>query len=315
MIDFIKATKYNCKDSNLLANCKPKAHYPNGWDYYTLQGCEKMQVGYNADSKVLRLEGSLPYFLKGHNWRFSTEEFVQAVELIDILLGNVGLWQAELNTFENGVIIPTDEKAKEYIAKHSAQRDSHLKLYINEKDAGKLAIWQRQGLDLKMYDAGANILMKQGMHRRRIIESEGWNPDCNYLKFESRYLKPEMLNKGRALPLEMLQNGNFINMLKGELMENYHLLTPQKTLVLPTDKKELSSIDAVLITFAEMQGLPLDALKMQIYSRINKADCLSKADKDARKAQIRKCFARLQESPESQWDLTDKIEEALDAEI
>ena len=51
-----------------------------------------------------------------------------------------------------------------------------------------------------------------------------------------------------------------------------------------------------------------------IYGTINQADCLTKPDKDARKAQIRKAFQRLEEAPESQWDLTDKLEEALDAE-
>ena len=102
-------------------------------------------------------------------------------------------------------------------------------------------------------------------------------------------------------------------------MEQYHLLSPARALVLPSDKKNFTSLDAVLFTFADVlmnvQGLPLAEAKKQIYNTINQADCLSKSDKDARKAQIRKAFGRLEEAPESKWDLTARLEEALDKEI
>lgn len=321
MIDYIKATIYNCKDSNFLSNSKPSVQYASGWECYYLQGCKEMKVWYNPKNRMLRLEGSLPYFVKGHNWCFTNEEFAEAVELIDSLLGNVGLWDAELNTFENGIIVPTEAKPKEYIARHTASKGTQLKLYKDERKAGKLSIWQRKGeADLKMYDAGANIKRKQGLQQARaIIEGAGWDPEKDYLKFEVRYLKPELLNNGRAVTLEMLKHDKFVNMLKGEIMERYHLLTPERALMRPTDKKEMQSIDAVIITFADMlmnsQGLSLEEVKKQIYKTINDAECLNKADKDARKAQIRKCFARLQESPESKWDLTAKLDTALDAEI
>lgn len=101
-------------------------------------------------------------------------------------------------------------------------------------------------------------------------------------------------------------------------MEQYHLLSPARALVLPTDKKNFTSLDVVLFTLAETvmngQGLSLAEAKKMIYGTINQADCLTKPDKDARKAQIRKAFQRLEEAPESQWDLTEKLQEALDAE-
>ena len=105
-------------------------------------------------------------------------------------------------------------------------------------------------------------------------------------------------------------------MLKGNLMDQYHLLTPARALILPSDKKNFTSLDAVLFTLAEavmnVQGLPLAEAKKQIYHTINQAECLSKSDKDARKAQIRKAFDKLEESPESKWDLTARLEDALE---
>ena len=101
-------------------------------------------------------------------------------------------------------------------------------------------------------------------------------------------------------------------------MENYHTLSPARALLPASSKKDLSSLDIVVRTLAEAlmngQGLPIQEVQRQIYSAINMADCLSKADKDARKAQVRKALAKLQEAEESPWDLTAKIEEALNAE-
>ena len=62
------------------------------------------------------------------------------------------------------------------------------------------------------------------------------------------------------------------------------------------------------------QGIPVEDAKKRIYNYINQQDLLSKQDKDSRKATIRKAFEKLQESNESQWDLTHKIEEALEIE-
>lgn len=319
MIDFISITKHTDKDSLYLGNCKQiSTYHDSGQALYYLQGCEKMKVFYSQRTGLLKVEGSLPYFLNGHNFSFSREEAVQAVEILDSMLGQVGLWGAIVEKFENGVIVPVDAKPKEYIARHYASASAHLKKVHKDKNGGKFELWQARGEDIKLYDAGANLLMKQGMARRDAIKLAGWNPDLNYLKCEVRYTKPEALNGNAPVLLEKLQNLNFLNMLKGNLMEQYHLLSPARALVLPSDKKNFTSLDAVLFTLVDVlmngQGLPLAEAKKQIYSTINQADCLSKADKDARKAQVKKAFDRLEEAPESKWDLTARLAEALDAE-
>lgn len=310
MIDFISATKYKCKDSLFLGHCKLVGTYNTGLKQYVLEGCEALKVLHQPEADWLKVEGSLPYFLQGHNFTFSTSGVVEAIDIIDSLLGGVGLWGALVNQFESGVIVPVDRKPKDYICKHTALPGSHLKKVLNEKYAGKFAMWQKAGLDLKIYDAGANILLKQGLVRREVIEGEGWNPDGHYLKCEVRYNKPELLTKGRAIVVEKLQNETFLNMLKGDLIENYHLLAPARALLPATDKKDFSSLDIVVRTLAEM-GLSLDEAKRQIYRTINQAGCLNKADKDARKAQIRKALAKMEEAPESPWDLTERLEDAL----
>lgn len=315
MIDFISATKYECKDSLFLGHCKLEKVYPeSGLALYSLEGCEKMKVWHNPEAELVKVEGSLPYFLNGNNFTFSTAQMVQAIEIIDSLLGGIGLWGALLNRFENGVIVPVEGKPKDYIIRHTASAGSRLHKVQNERYAGKLVMWQKDGLDIKLYDAGANIQMKQGLARKEVIESAGWSPEGNYLKCEMRYTKPTLL-MGQGVPLEKLQNESFLKMLKGDLMANYHTLTPSRALLPATDKKDCTSLDIVLRALADsiinVQGLSLQEVKKQIYSAINQEPCLSKADKDARKAQVRKAMAKLKEAPECPWDLTERIEKAL----
>lgn len=313
MIDFVSATKYRCKGNIYLGNCKPFycALNNSGWETYYLEGCEKMQVHYKPEIGI-RVQGSLPYFLQGHNFKFENEGLIQAVDFIDSLLGSVGLWGAIVNAYEFGAIMQVEQKPKDYIANHYADAGSHLKAVINGKYEGKFAQWQRPDIDLKMYDAGANILMKQDFTRRAVIESVGWNPASNYLKVEARHKKP-FLN-GKPVYLETLQNKSFIESQKAELMEQYHLLKPKKSIVMPSDKKNLTSLDAVLITLIENSNMPVDQVKKLVYKTINQADCLNKPDKDSRKAHICKAFGKIEEAPESKWDLSDKLEEALQSE-
>ena len=90
-----------------------------------------------------------------------------------------------------------------------------------------------------------------------------------------------------------------------------------KELLQPSDKKQFSALDVVVSEYAKTlmnEGQTIGQAKKNLYTAINSADCLSKTDKDSRKATIRKAFGKLVEAEESQWDLTDMMQEALKAE-
>ena len=319
MIDFIEATQYYCKDSPNLGHCKPFPCKLNqyGWETYTLQGCKKLEVHWNPEAGMLKIKGSLPYWWQSHNFSFSNSDFVESVSMLQGLLG-VSLWDASLDVFEYGCIFPVEYSPSLYIKNHNARDHSHL--YLNEKgkDRGAFRWWDgKDGLVLKLYDAGRNVKMKQGLKIREVIGNAGYNPDLHFLKFEMHLNKPEVLNKGRAVELESLQDPSFLHSLERTLMEQYRLLMPMKTLTQPTKKKNLSALDIVVSVYVENQmnqGIPVAEAKRNIYAYINQAGCLDEQDKDARKATIRKVFGKLQESEESQWDLTHKIEDALSIE-
>jgi hypothetical protein len=315
MIDFIEATQYRCKYTPNLAHCKafPCKLNEYGWETYTLQGCKGLEIHWKPESGMLRIKGSLPYWWQSHNFSFSNSDFIESVSMLQVLLG-VPLWDASLDAFEYGCIFPVEYSPALYIKNHNAREHSHL--FLNEKgrDRGAFRWWDGSGFTLKLYDAGKNIKMKQGLKTRDVIGNAGYDPELHYLKFEMHLNKPEMLNKGRDVELESLQDSSFLQYLDRVLLEQYNLLTPMRTLIQQTNKKNLSALDIVVSVYVENQmnqGISIDEAKSNIYAFINQSGCLEKQDKDARKATIRRVFGKLQESEESQWDLTHKIEDAL----
>lgn len=256
------------------------------------------------------------YFWQGHNFTCCKPEFEQAVDYLQSVL-QVGLWDAEVEAFEFGAIVEVMNKPKCYIEKHHAR--AGVKLSENEKgkDQGCFRWWEGAAVKLKLYDARKNILLKQGMQRRAVIEQAGWNPVGNYLKFEVHFLKPALLNGERALLLEDLIAPAFYDRLKNILIDQYKLLSPMKTLITPTNKKDLSSADIVLLAFVEgyinTEGCSIAEAQKALNKRVNMIPdtILSKSDKDGRKRQIKALFAKVQEAPESQWDISEQLQQAM----
>ena len=87
-----------------------------------------------------------------------------------------------------------------------------------------------------------------------------------------------------------------------------------RTLLKPTDKGDLKYQEIVTRQLVEVlmnQGMSIQEARKELYRFMDGFDCLSKSNKDKRKETARKVFKGLQESETSQWDLCQKIEQAL----
>lgn len=320
MIDYISATtSFDGKDIKFVSHSLHlEAEYSSGWQKYWLEGCNRLVVWIHPQHKLLRLEGSVAYYWQGHNFSFGKHDFVEAIQHISSILG-MSIWNAVVNCFEYGVIMQVMMKPKEYITHHSA--DPKSKLIVNEKakDKGNFRWWEDKNVELKMYDAGRNILMKQGEDKKQIIRDAGWSDEGDFLKWEAHYLRPECLNKGVGLKLHNLVNPDWQNVFKEDLYTQYQRLFPMKGIITPTTKKELSTADILVLTMVEEsinEGRTLEELKKVLYSRINSfpEEVLTKSDKDLRKGQIRKLLAKIKEADESIYDLSEQIQKALEAD-
>lgn len=319
MIDYIQATKHlSDKDRLFLGHCRLEAEYSSGWQKYWLRGCEKLEIWYNPSLNWMRLQGSIMYYWQGHNFTYDKKGFVAAIDHI-IKIIHISIWDAMIEAFEYGVIMQVPKKPKEYIKRHSSIPSEKLILNEKPKDKGNFRWWEDRNVCNKMYDAAQNIKKKQGLQRKEILKESGWNPEGEFLKWEAHYLKPEILNHGKGLLLADLMKPYWENVFKEDLYVQYKRLIPMKSLITPTNKKDLSSADIVMLALAEAQinaGENLQEVKKMLYDKINAIPegVLSKADKDSRKRQIKSLFDKLQESPESEWDLSEKLEKALKAE-
>lgn len=320
MLDFISTDmEFECKDIKFLAHClKLEAQYSSGWKKYYLDGCEKMAIWINPVYHLLRIEGSVPYYWQGNNFSFTRKGFTEAIEYIIRLLG-VNIWNSTLNAFEYGVIMEVKMPPKEYIMHHSSMPKEKLLMNEKPKDKGNFRTWEDRNVKLKMYNAGRNILMKQGENRKSIIRAAGWDDSKYYLKWEIHYLKPECLNHGNGLKLYNLVNPDWDNTFKEDLFTQYKRLSPMKGIINPTDKKELSTADILILAMVEEsinEDRTLDELRKMLYDKVNSFpdEVLKKPDKDFRKMQIRKLLAKVKESPNSVFDLSEEITKALQAD-
>ena len=319
MIDYISATtSFDDKDTILFSHLQQEAAYNSGWDKYYLQGCERLAVWVHPALRLLRLEGSVAYYWQGHNFAFNRQQFFAAIDYIKGLL-RVDIWQATLNAFEYGIIIEVQMKPKEYIQHKYAESKEKLTLNEKGKDKGQFRWWQDNLVKLKMYDARRNILMKQGLHRQDIIGEAGWQQAGEYLKWEAHYIKPEALNHGKGLHLYQLVAPDWQPIFKEDIYLQYKRLIPMKNIITPSRKKDLTTADILLLTMAEKavnEGQTREELKKILYAKINSIsdNILTKSDKDYRKKQIRDLLTKIEEAPNSIYDLSEELAKALAAD-
>lgn len=318
MLDYIAITKYlEGKDTPYFANCKWLAAYNGGGERYAVEGCEQLEAIWNERTRILKIRGSVPYFIQGHNFACDKATFVEAVDHLQARL-KTGLWDAFVDAVEVGAIFEVERRPKEYIKNHHARRAAHFLENAKPKDKGNFKWWEEGGGDsLKMYDAGRNILMKQGTKRREIIQEAGWNPCADYLKIEAHINRPARVNGGAALLLEDCVNGEKYAMLRARLQELYNELEPMRTLETPTDKSNLRTQDLLALALAEEymnnHNCGHDEARKALFERINamSEEILTKADKDARKRQIRAIFGKMQEAAQSEFDLNEELAASL----
>lgn len=316
MIDYIRASMpIDCKDTKIFLNLQNPDVFSSGWLRYYLDGCKKMEVWINPANGLLEIKGSVSYFIQGHNFSFSKHQFFEAIKHIGNLL-HLPLWEALIEEFEFGVICDVAYKPSDYIAHHYSPTSEHLTKEEKAKDNGNFAWWAGKAEKLKMYDAGKNIMMKQGLHRQDIIADCGWNPAGQYLKWEVHYIKPELLNNGRAIRIKNLCNADWYATFKEDCYIQYKRLIPMKSIIMPTNKKDLTTPDIMALAFLE-DGMHREELKKLLYAKVNSIsdDILSKSDKDARKRQIKKLIDKLEDEPQSKWDLSAEISKALSADV
>ena len=86
MIDYISATLYDCKVTPNLWHLQKEAVYSSGWEKFFLCGCDRLSVYWHPIHRMIRIDGSIPYYWQGNNYLFNNADFAASLYCIKVLL-------------------------------------------------------------------------------------------------------------------------------------------------------------------------------------------------------------------------------------
>ncbi len=322
MIDYIELTIPACKDTPFFEHCKPyRADLQTGTRYYYLsgKGGNRLQVWWNEGTHLFGVGGSLPKWWQGHNFAYSLQDCLNTIDALEDAL-QIDLREAEVDKVENGIIFPIPFSPVECIKHHCCQRGAKLEQV--EKCKGRERYWLDTSTGratapvvIKIYDAGHRLKQTTG----KGLRPSTYNPLQEYIKVEIHYNKPHLLNNGRAILLADLLREEWQDRLQYNLFEQYNRLMITKEFAPPTEKGDASAIDIVVRLLVDkvvnVEGKTLEDAGKELRAYINSLPVFTKTDKDSRKATIRKAMAKLQELPTSQYNLKERVKDALQVEF
>lgn len=311
MIDFIRLRK-ELQDGEILCldNLIDIEKYDaRGKHYYIKNVFNHILLIHNANNGVIEISGSLLYYIQGHNFTFSMDKFIEAVNGIGEKL-HLNIWNSTVERLEFGVIMEIDEEPSCYILRHHDKEGENLKEDGKLCDLKSFKWWCDSNVSIKMYDARKNAMNKVSSFIRNEIKE--FNSKSQYLKFEVHYKKPYIvLNHGKDIKLSSIIMPEWIDRLKEDLLLQYGRLKYITGLKPPKCKKELSTADWFLrstIMYGLDKGYKVEDIKKDMYGYLKSCDVINEDDRKARQQQFLNRIKLIEYNTES---LTDKIINAL----
>ena len=258
----------------------------NTLNYRLNAGHKELDVSYNIECDILKIRGSLPYFLNGHNIHFSQDEFTQSIDLISSLLG-VNIWEGVVTTFEYGLVVETEHHYKSVLEAHAKLKGCKLAIY----DHGRQFTSRRGKFRLKLYNPWKNTPNKMTKAVREQLKQDGFTPSDRAIKVEV-HVKDARIVSGRDYPLiKNLVLPGFQKVCKDFLKRRYDDIEKMKPLVIPGDKKVADSLGIALCAYSDGENQWAE----KVLSRINSFPdrVLSPSDKQQRRRIIRKKIDQL----------------------
>jgi hypothetical protein len=305
MFDYLKIEKPFCegKYKPLFDKLKKIATYENGTQRFEISnGFQPLQVFVNENTKNFIIDGSLPYYLQGHNFSFSNQAFYNTIELLESRIG-ISLLDAEVQKFEFGKILEVERPPKEIFSKHG-----NLAGYRKTTYTDGIEFTDRISRT-KLYDAGKRLKTTSAKNIISTIKADfGFNPKANYLKLETHYLKPQVKFK-EVVTVERLFSSDFQKISQDDLLNTYQKIEKMKQSKIPTDKKLLNSGTIPLLYLQEIsEQYGFDAEK-GLLEYLRTIPIFDKDDRKNRKRQILENQKKINTSQVQilDYDLTPKL--------
>ncbi|HAQ20663.1 MAG TPA: hypothetical protein DCR40_15750 [Prolixibacteraceae bacterium] len=313
-LDYIEVAKFLNKDSLNFHYLDKEASF-KGADKYFFKGCRKLEVWHYSNTNLLKIKGSLPYFINGHNFFSSLEDWAEGLDYLSSCL-NTNVYSGLVECFEFGTIqeIPFSEEL--FLRNHIKLPGTGYREYKKgEILTGKEFI--NSSLKVKIYDASRNIKNKLDKPiQDEISRLYGWDRTRHYIKIENHYKKPKAYFRGNVYLNELLAS-SFKKQLQEHLISTYQSIMKTGKLTLPEKKADLNAGTLPLLILKELEGIyPFkteDLLKAKIKAISDKI--LSPDDKKARMKILRENLKKITNQGKSEYDISELLQAKIKQEI
>jgi hypothetical protein len=312
-LDYIDIAKFLGKDKPSFDYLQRNAVYPSSnIESFYFERCKKIEVMLNNNTNHIRIRGSIPYFINGHNYYSSQEDWLEGLDYLSSGL-NINLFAALVNCFEFGTIQDIPFKEADFLRNHIKMKGMETREYRKQNIlTGKE--FENQSLKIKLYDVSRNIKYKLDKAIREDLSSfYGWDKAKHYIKLENHYKKPEVYFKQNLYVSELISTG-FQDQLKNELIKTYQGIMKTGNINFPPRKADINAGTIPLMILKELEGIynfNTEELIKQKLKAIEEKEIFSHADRKARQRTIKDNLKKIGLIGKSEYDISELLEAKL----
>lgn len=306
-LDYIEETISLGKDKLCFDYLDWNASYKGAERFY-FDRCNKIEVIYREALNEVKIKGSIPYFIKSHNYYSTIPEWIEGLEYIQGCL-NINIFSGLIDKCEFGTIQEIQCKESEFLSNHikvkgMETRDFKKGNVITGKE------FHSSSLKIKIYDVNRNIKNKLEKHiRDEISNLYGWDKEKHYIKIENHYKKPEAFFKGNLYLNELLSN-EYQKKCQIDLLNSYKSILKTGNIILPSCKSDINAGTIPLMILKELESIYNFNTEDLLRSKIKSIpiDILSPDDKKARQRILRDNLNKIRLQGVSEYDITELLE-------
>ncbi len=313
-LDYIDITKFlDNKDKLCSDYLQKEASYKGGAEMYYFNGCEKIEVWFRQATNQVSIKGSIPYFINGHNFYASHQDWMEGLEYMQGCL-KVNIFSGLVNRFEFGTIQEIPFKEADFLMHHVQVKGMQVKAYHK----GRILTgreFESPSLKIKLYDVSRNIRNKLAKPIRTDLSRDyGWDEESHYIKLENHYKKPEAYFKGNIQVSEVLSQ-DFQQMLKDGLITSYQRIMKTGSTIIPRSKADINAGTIPLMILKELEeayGFNTEELIKGKLKEIPE-DVFSHEDRKARLRTIRDNLKKISQQELSPYDISGLLQKKNEA--
>jgi hypothetical protein len=309
-LDYIEITKFMSKDRLCFHDLQWLASY-EGAERYCFKRCNKIEVWIREISGQVVIKGSIPYFINGHNYFSSSNDWLEGLEYIQGCL-KTNLFSGLVTSFEFGTIIEVPFPEDDFLRNHIKISGMKTKPY---QDGNILTGKEFEStlLKTKLYNVSRNIKNKLNKAIQEEISSvHGWDRHKHYIKLENHYKKPEAYFRHEVYVNELLSL-TFQLDLQQRLFTSYTNIMKTGNIIIPSHKADINAGTIPLLILKELEAKYHFSTEDLIKQKLNSipGSVFSPADRKARLRIMRENLKKIHIKEKSQYDISEILKSKL----